>query len=815
MSILVQDVRYATRKLSRNPGFTVVAVATLALAVGATTSVFSIVNGVLLKPLPFHEPNELVRVTSSGRRPGRAAAMSALDFIDYRDQSRSFVGMAAITDGTVNLTTGSDQPARLSGSWVGARFFDLLGVLPALGRPFIATDESKGAPRVVVLSDKLWRNRFRADRRIVGQSLSLDGKPYTVIGIAPPTLNFPARTDVWIPLKFEDWMLDPGNRGAHFLNSIGRLKPGVTIETARRDLLSISERLASQYPESNTTFRGMVQSLTEYIVGDVEKALYTMFGAVAFVLLIACANIANLLLVRAAGRETEIAVRTALGAGRVRIVRQLVTESVLLSIAGAIAGTALAAWVVDGVVAFGPQGLPRLEDIVIDGRVLGFSIAIAILTGLVFGLVPAFHAARGEIGQLLKEGTRGSRGGRTAQRTRALLVVSEMALAVVLLTGAGLLIRSFVKLTHVDPGFRTEQLLKFSVSVPALKYPYDGDRRRFADGVMEKLASLPGTQSVAVSFDRPLQRIGMYVTFEVDGRPPSPADNRPAAAVHPAGSNYFTTLGVRLLRGRFYTKQEETFSVPPVLVVNEAFVKKYFPNDDALGKHITLGIDHDTAQSGTSVTTKGEIVGVVADVKQLDLATPAGPDVYVPFGLFPLEEMNFFVRSTADAGALASGVRARMREVDAALPIYDFSTMSEAVAESVSQPRFYMMLLTGFAGLALVLAALGIYGVISYSVSQRTRELGIRIALGATHERVVRLVLSQGIVLTTGGVVIGLLGAYWLTGLIAALLFGVTKADPTTFVSVAAILLAVAWLSSYLPARRAARVDPVIAMRAE
>jgi predicted permease len=814
MSILVQDVRYAARKLARHPGFTFVAAATLALAIGATTAVFSIVNGVLLKPLPFREPSELVRVTSSGRT-GRAAAMSALDFVDYRDQSRSFAGMAAISDGTVNLTTGAEQPARLSASWVGVRFFELLGALPQLGRPFTAADEVKGAARVVILSDELWRNRFRGDRRIVGQTISLDGNAYIVAGVAPPTLNFPPRTDVWIPLKLESWMLDPGNRGAHFLNAIGRLKPGVAIETARRDLLTISERLAAQYPESNATFRGMVQPLTEYIVGDVEKALYTMFGAVAFVLLIACANIANLLLVRAAGRETEIAVRTALGAGRSRIVRQLVTESVLLSVIGAVVGTALAAWVVDGVVAFGPQGLPRLEDIVVDGRVLAFSIGLAIVTGILFGLVPAVHAARGEIGQLLKEGVRGSRGGRAAQQTRALLVVSEMALAVILLVGAGLLIRSFVKLTHVDPGFHTEQLLKFSVSVPQKKYPYDRDRRRFADDVMGKLVSLPGTQSVAVSFDRPMQRMGMYVTFEVDGRPLSRADSRPAAAVHPAGSTYFSTLGVRLLRGRFYTKQEETFAVPPVLVVNESFARKHFPNEDALGKHITLGIDHDTAQSGTSVTTKGEIVGIVADVKQLGLATPPAPDIYVPFGVFPLEEMNFFVRSTADAGALANGVRARMREVDAALPIYEFSTMQQAVAESVSQPRFYMMLLSGFAVLALVLAALGIYGVISYSVSQRTRELGIRIALGATHERVVRLILSQGVALTTAGVAIGLLGAYWLTELIAALLFGVTKADPVTFVGVAAMLLGVAWLASYLPARRAARVDPVIAMRAE
>jgi predicted permease len=813
MGILLQDIRYAARKLARNPGFTFVAVATLALAIGATTAVFSIVNGVLLKPLPFHQPDELVRVTSSGRT-GKASAMSALDFVDYRDQSKSFVGIAAIDRGTLNLTISGEQPARLTASWVGVPFFDLLGVVPQHGRVFAKGEEAPGAARVAVLSDKLWRNRFRADPRIVGQTVTMDGNPYTVVGVAPRTLNYPARTDVWIPLRFQDWMLDPGNRGAHFLSGVGRLKPGVAVDVARRDLLTISERLAAMYPESNATFRGMVQPLAEQIVGDVRKALYTMFGAVAFVLLIACANIANLLLVRAAGRETEIAVRTALGAGRGRIVRQLVTESVLLSLIGAVIGTALAAWVVDAVVAFGPQGLPRLEDIVIDARVLGFSIGIAVLTGVLFGLVPATHAARGAIGQLLREGARGAAGRRGTQRTRALLVVSEMALAVVLLIGAGLLIRSFIKLVNVDPGFRSEQVLKFNVSVPQTKYPNDRDRVRFADAVSEKLASLPGTQSVAVSFDRPLERSGMFITFEVDGRPTSRADTRPATGVHPASATYFTTLGIRLLSGRYYTKQEESFSVPPVLVVNQAFVHKYFPAGDALGKRITLGLTHDTAQAGTPVETKGEIVGIVADVKG-DLAAPAGPDVYVPFGLLPLDDMNFFIRTTADLGAVGNGVRARVREVDAALPVYDFSSMEQVVSESVSQPRFYMLLLTAFAGLALVLAALGIYGVISYSVSQRTRELGIRIALGATHDRVVRLVLTQGVVLTSVGVALGLIGSYWLTTLIAALLFGVTRADPLTFGAVAALLLGVAWLASYVPARRAARVDPVIAMRAE
>jgi predicted permease len=540
-----------------------------------------------------------------------------------------------------------------------------------------------------------------------------------------------------------------------------------------------------------------------------------MFGAVAFVLLIACANVANLLLVRAASRETEMAVRTALGAGRGRIIRQLITESLLLSAAGAMIGGALAGWAVDAIVAFGPRGLPRIDGIALDARVLLFSALVAVVTGLAFGLVPALHVSKNELGQMLKESVRGSSGRRATQRTRSLLVVSEMALAVVLLVGAGLLIRSFIKLIHVDPGFRTEHIVTFEVSAPLSRYSLDRDLRRFAEDVRSELAALPGTQSVAMAFARPLQPFGMRTTFEIDGRPPAALDKRMVTDLRPASANFFSTMGIRLVRGRVFEAAEENFGPPPVVVVTQAFVNKYFPGENPIGKHITLGMAHDTAGANTTVDARGEIVGIVADVRQRRLNETAPPAVYVGWGTLPINDISFIMRTSNESQTIGAAIRERVRAVDPDMPIYDLRTMDDVVSDSVSQPRFYMMLLSAFAGLALLLAALGIYGVISYSVSQRTRELGIRIALGATRERVVRLVLGQGVALTVVGVGLGLVGAYWLVSLLTSLLFDVGPTDGVTFAAVASVLIGVASLASYVPARRAARVDPVIAMRAD
>ena len=814
MDILLQDIRYAARKLLRTPAFTIIAIATLALAIGATTAVFSIVNGVLLKPLPFREPDALVRIGSMSKE-GKLVHMSAPDFVDYRDQTRSFVGMAQIQEkNSANFTVSGSEPQRLNAANVGAKFFDLLGAPMQLGRGFIAGEDLKGAQRVVVLSDRLWRGSFNADKSIIGRAISVNGDDFTVVGVAPPSMTFPSKPDLWLPFVLEAWMTDPENRGAHFMSAIARVKPGTTREAAIREMNSVGARLQAEYPKSNVNFGGTAESLQTSLTGDVRKALLTMFGAVAFVLLIACANVANLLLVRAGGREAEMAVRTALGAGRGRIIRQLITESVMLSAFAAMIGGALAGWAVEAIVAFGPRGLPRLDDIVVDARVLAFSIVLAVVTGLVFGLVPAFHAARTELGQMLKDGMRGG-SRRATQRTRGALVITELALAVVLLVGAGLLIRSFVKLTQVDPGFRTEHIVSFDVTLPTKKYPYDRDLRRFAAQLREGLSSLPGTQSVAVAFARPLEPMNMRVMFEIDGRPPAPNDKRLVADIRPASANFFSTMGIQLLRGRVFTDAEENFGPPQVVVVTQAFARKYFPNEDPIGQRITMGVSHDTAAPPSEAKAQGQIVGVVNDVHQQGLGSDPYPAVYIGWGTFPINDVAFLVRSRAETATIAAGIRERVRLIDAQMPVYDLSTMKQAVSDSVSQPRFYMLLLSAFATLALLLAALGIYGVISYSVSQRTRELGIRIALGATQDRVMRLVLGHGLMLTVVGVSVGLLGAYWLTRVVAALLYGVEATDFVTFAGVALVLLGVASLASYLPARRAARVDPVIAMRAE
>jgi putative ABC transport system permease protein len=661
----------------------------------------------------------------------------------------------------------------------------------------------------------LWRSTFSADRGVIGRSVSLNGEDYTVIGVAPPSLTYPSKPDLWVPFAFEPWMTDPDNRGAHFISAIGRLRPNVTLDAADRELRALGNRLAKEYPRTNVNFSSGIEGLQKSLVGDVRPILLTMFGAVAFVLLIACANVANLLLVRAASRETEIAVRTALGAGRSRIVQQLVTESVMLAVIGATIGAALAAWVVDAVVAFGPRGLPRIDEIVVDQRVLAFSAALAIVTGVAFGLVPALHASRGELGQMLKEGARGTSSRRSTRQTRSALVVGEMALALVLLVGAGLLIRSFSNLLHVDPGFRPENVVSFDVSLPSVRYPQDREIRGFAQAVRERLSVLPGTKSVAVAFARPMEQQSMRVTFDIDGRPPAPLDSRLLADIRPASANFFSTLGIPVIRGRVFTPAEENFGPPPVVVVSQAFVKKYFPSENPIGQRITIGASHDTAGKDTDVRARGEIIGVVGDVRQRGLAEDVYPAVYLGWGTFPLNDIAFLVRSDADVGTISTAIREQVQGVDPAMPVYDVHTMTDVVSESVAQPKFYTTLLTAFGALALLLAALGVYGVISYSVTQRTRELGIRIALGASRERVVRLVLGQGLTLTVSGVIVGLAGAFWLMRLLSALLFGVNPTDSLTFGAVAVVLLGIASLASYLPARRAARVDPVIAMRAE
>ena len=806
---MLQDIRYAARKLARTPAFTAIAAFTLALAIGATTAIFSVIDGVLLKPLPFREPERVVRVTNL--RGGNRMPSSTPDFLDFRAQAKSFSSLAGIDNQAMNLTGGS-EPERVNAARVSATFWSLLGTAPAVGRGFAPNEDQESAGRVVVLSDGLWKRRFGGDQRIVGKTISLDGNAHTIIGVAPATFSYPERPDVWVPLAFSADDLNPENRGAHWMGIIGRLAPDITADQATAEMVAITRRLEQLYPGENTGLSAAAIPLQEYMVGDVKPALYVMFGAVAFVLLIACANVANLLLVRAASRESEMAVRTALGAGAWRIVRQLVTESVLLAVVGGVAGTMLALWGVDLLLAMAPQGLPRIDEVSVNGTVLLFTAGVTALTGVLFGVFPALHAARANVSGMLKDGMRGSSGGVASRRARNTLVMAEMALAVVLLVGAGLLIRSFSKLMAVDPGFRTERVVTFSISAPDAKYSQYAERRRLVADLVERMKRVPGAQGTAVVTGLPLSNMMMRTWAHLVGTPPDKPSERKVTDVAMATPGYFSTMGIPIVAGRDFSDRDGS-GAPVVSIVNQEFVRRYFPNENPIGKRIELGWEQDTATTGGNMTLGGEIVGVVGNVKRRGLSEEVYPETYASYMQPTFAAFSVVVRSTSDPSSVMAAIRAQVREVDRDLPISELRQLQELVASSVSRPRFYTMLLGVFASIALVLAAVGIYGVISYAVSLRTRELGIRIALGATGRQVSRLVLRQGVSLALAGVVVGAAGAYWLTRLLNKLLFGVTATDTVTYAAVGGLLTAIAALACYIPARRAARVDPLLAMR--
>jgi len=813
MESLISDLRYAARKLLRAPVFTIVAVTTLALAIGATTAVYSIVDGVILKPLPFLAPQQLVRLESTNSQ-GQPFPLSPPDFADIREQGRSFVGMAQFAPGAANFATGGSEPVRLDRLTVAPNFFSVLGLAPRNGRFFVEGEGEQGSPNVVVISERLWHSRFGGKPNIVGETVSLDERSYTIVGVAPETATYPQVVDLWTPrlIKAAE---DPDARGAHQFYAIARLRDGVAIERARDEVATIAKRLAEQYPQTNTGFGATVTGLQEQLVGNVRGILFAILGAVGFVLLIACANVANLLLVRASARSGEMAVRTALGAGTGRIVRQLLTEALLLAVAGAAIGVVLAMWVVNGIVALGPQLLPRLSEVSVNGRVLAVSAVVSLLTGSLFGLVPALYAARPDIATMLRESVRGSsRGG--MNRLRSGLVVAEMALAVVLLVGAGLLIRSFATLVRVDTGFRAENVVTFDLSLPAAKYARDDARIAAMSTLTSRLAALPGSEKVGVTNGRPLGRMLMMTMFDVVGQPPNDPAHRTIVEVHPASPSFFDAMGIAVAKGRVYDEAENRRDGHQVLVINEEMARRYFPGQNPIGKEITLGMSYNQPLTPTDTTpVHGEIVGIVGDVKQRGLSGDAFPMVYLPYNALPGTLTSIVVRSSAPTSVVEAAIRAEVRAVDANLPVVGLKTMTEVVSQSVATPRFYMLMLAAFAGIALVLAAIGIYGVISYTVAQRVRELGIRIALGASRGAVIGGVLGNGLRLTLAGVALGLIAAFGLTRLIRSLLFGVAAADAITFAAVAVLLVAIAVLASWLPARRAAAVDPLVAMRAE
>ena len=807
MDTFRQDIRYAFRRLLKSPGFTAVAVLTLALGIGANTAIFSVVNGVLLEPLPYSEPERLVGVFHFSE--GRRATMSGPNFWDVAAQSTTLAASAAYARARVILT-GQGEPVRLDAADVSGAFFDLLGVPPLAGRSFRHDDNQPGRPRVAILSYGLWQQRFGGRADAVGRKITLDGVSTEIIGVMPAGFAFPAGRVLWLPLEYTK-ELTTTQRGAWYLNVIGRAKPGVALDQVRAEVETIGRQLAAKYPDSNEGVGITAMPLLEAMVGDIRRSVLVLLGAVGFVLLIACVNVANLLLARAAARESEMAVRTALGAGRGRLVRQLLTESVLLSVVGAGFGLLLAVWGVEVLVGMQPQGIPRLDNVQIDRTVIAFTMSLGVLTGLVFGLFPAFQSTRGGLAGSLKEAGRGALTGRSGSRLRSALVVAEMALAVVLLAGAGLLIRSFTRLAAVDPGFRVAPALTFELSLPDARYEQEPQQVAFFDSLMPRLRSIPGVQSAGSVISLPLSGSSIVLTFEVAGRPAVPPAQQPAMEVRVATADYFSTMGIPLKSGRLFTNDDREGS-PRVVVITEATAKQYFPGEDPLGKKITLGWGRGEGKPRAG----GEVVGIVGDIKDAGLNEAEAPQIYLPYRQWPVQGMAVVLKTAVPPATIAEAARREVYAVDPLLPVANVRTLDEVVARSISQPRFYMTLLTAFAAVALVLAAIGIFGVLSYAVAQRTREIGIRMALGAREGTVVGLVLRHAMLLAAAGVAAGTVAAWFLsTSMMAGLLFSTDPRDVGTFAAVAFGLTCVALLAAYVPARRATRVDPIVALRAE
>jgi putative ABC transport system permease protein len=805
MDYLKQDLQYAVRRLLKAPGFTAVAVLTLALGIGANSAIFSVVNGVLLKPLPFPESGRLVRVyhTSDGSR----SSMSGPNFTDIARMATTLEGMAAISTAGMILT-GVGEPTRLRVAEVSAALFNVLRVRPALGRVFNADENTPGRTNIVILSHALWEQRFGGDRGVIGKRIALDGVPREVVGVMPRGFGYPSDRQAWLPIAY-DAAFVRSQRANWSLDVVARLKPGVTPEQSAAEVETLGRNLEKQYPTANAGVGMTTFPMLEAMVGDIRRSVMILLGAVGFVLLIACTNVANLLLARAAARGSEMAVRTALGAGRGRLVRQLLTESVVLSVLGAALGLLLAVWGVELLTKLKPEGIPRLDNVRVDAAVILFTVAIAMLTGVLFGLVPAFAATRG-LSASLKEAGRGAVTGRGGARLRGGLVIAELALAVMLLAGAGLLMRSFMKLQAVDPGFSPEQALTFELSLPGERYLQDAQRVAFYDDLLPRLRALPGVRGTSAVMGLPLTGVDFVISFDVAGRPPVAPEDRPAMQVRVAMSDYFASVGIPLKRGRVFTDDDKV-GTTPVVLITESAARQYFPGEDPIGKTIKLGWRRGAGKPQAG----GEVVGIVGDVKDAGLNEANPPQIFLPFRQWPVSFMSLVMKTSVPPLSLSDAARAQVAAVDPNLPVSNISTLDAVVAKSISQQRFYMLLLAIFAAVALVLAAIGIFGVLSYAVSQRTREIGIRMALGAREGSVIRLIVVHAMILVVCGVAAGTIAALFVTQTMTKMLFSVTPTDPATFLTVAGLLSAVALLASYLPARRATHVDPVIALRAE
>jgi putative ABC transport system permease protein len=769
-----------------------------------------VVNAVLLRSLPYEEPNQLIMVQSTKRQDGRLyGSASYLDFADWKDQNQVFDDMAAFHSVGYTLT-GMGEPERINGARASASFFPLLRVNAFLGRTFLPEEGKPKGERVVLLSHALWQRRFGADPNIVGQSLTLNALNYTVAGVLPEGFKFPIEienADMWTPLALDGQILE--QRGAHYLKVIARLKPGVSPQAAQAEMTTIASRLEEQYPEENTDRIVSIYPLYEQLVRSIRPALWVLLGTVGFVLLIACSNVANLLLARAAARQKEIAIRMALGASRGRIVRQLITESLLLAVMGGGVGLLLALWGVESLVALAPADLPRLSGVGVDRWVLSFTFLVSIMTGVIFGLAPALKASKPDLNDALKEGSRGSTEGFSGRRLRNMLVVFEMALALVPLICAGLLIKSFMRLQQVNPGFDPQNVLAVELELPGSKYKEGAQVSAFYEQTIERIAALPGVESVGGITTLPLSGSNMRTSFTVESRPPVPPGQEPLSHLRSVTPGYFRTLHIPILRGEGFTENYRKNS-PGRIIINETMANRFWPGEDPIGQRMSIGMGVDDDDP-----TKWEIVGIVGDVRHAALDVEPLPEMYVPHSQQSWPFLTLVVRSSTDPMSLAGPVRNAILAIDKDQPVSSIKPMESMVSASVARPRFYLLLLAIFAALALVLAAVGIYGVLSYSVTQRMHEIGIRLALGAKPSDVIKLIVGQGMTLALIGVAIGLIAAFGLTRLMTSLLYGVSATDPWIFAVLALLLAGVALLASYVPARRATRVDPMIALRYE
>ena len=801
MNTLWQDLRYSARTLLKQPGFTLVAVITLALGIGANTAIFSVVNGVLLRPLPFKDSGRLVMAWNRGAEAagGDRTPLCVADLLDWRAQNRSFESIGALQYGNFNYT-GGDVPEQVRGVSVTANFLSLLAVGVQLGRDFQSSDEQVGAQRVVLLSDHFWRTHFGADRQVVGRNINLSGVSTSIIGVMPPDLNFPNRdVELWRAMQLEP----PTRRGPYFLTGLARLKPGVPIEQARADARTM---MTSSF-EAGKNFNFNILSVNDYIVGDVRPALVALLIAVTLVLLIAAVNVANLTLVRAASRVKEISIRTALGASRGRIIRRLLTESLLLAIAGGALGTLCAVWGVSLLVRLTPENLPRLDQIRIDAFVLGWMVLISLLTGVVFGLAPAWQSSRLNLNEVLRDGGRSTTESASNRHWRNVFVITELALAVMLLTGAGLLIKSLWRLQQVDLGIQPERVLTMQLALRGQRYDKPEQIRDFNSRLVEQMRSLPGVRAAAVSNSLPPDDTDFSSDFTIEGRAATSNKDPRIAYFTKVSPEYFQALGIPLRSGRSFTDADSA-DAPQVALINETFQRRFFPGEDPIGKRLNLGSDKEPDWY--------QIVGVAGDVKYNGVADDVQPALYLTARQASIRGVSLVIKTdVVDPLSLTTGVRNEIRKLDPELPITQVSTMEQRLSRAIAQPRFRTTLIGIFAVVALVLACIGIYGVISYSVTQRTHEIGIRMALGAGRHNVLKLVIGQGAWLAIIGVAFGLGGAFALTRLMASLLFGVTPTDAATFISVPLGLIFVALLACYLPARRATKVDPMVALRYE